>query len=336
MGKTRTAVVASIVVALASVPSCETGQPSVPDEHLLERFVALQCHDQPRCVLGEDANIERVRAGVEAKRIRIVPSEMHTCLAQPPTLFFPEQLYQVPSCQAALEGTLPDGSACDVDMSCASGFCELESYDRPPPGYWLTSCGVCHPRRAAGEPCDSHGWLGEGHRECRVDDHCGTSGVCEEGPPTTSPSEPDSIDTYGLACKETTTCKNNLRCHDGHCGAVLGLEEPCDDDGSPDRCVAGTECREHTCRALSRIGGPCLQECREGVCKAGKCAFLEAGALCTTDHVMACPPGTACGSESGPFRCMPGSDSPVTTCSETCDVSAVCIGGACSCILANK
>ncbi len=184
-----------------------------------------------------------------------------------------------PSCQEAIEGTVDEGEACELDAECSGDrYCKVGS-----------ACpGACAPYEQAGGKCVSN-------------DHCATGLKCSRSGACVAPSkqdeacnqgEPDCAD--GLIClredaaaKTPGTCLVIAKVLSGKAGDACSL------DGS--LCAAGLSCEV---KAVAPIAGECV-------------ARVAAGAACRAAFPDVCPDDQYCQLPANPLDAGTCKDKPV-------------------------
>jgi hypothetical protein len=205
-------------------------------------------------------------------------------------------------------GSKPDGSPCEINGQCASGFCDQIEF------FTLHNvCGVCAPPPIEGGACAS-ACAADGELVC-IHDSAGVGRCVRLG-------QVDEV------CDTAKPCASGLRCAlpdgatTGVCKAVsANLGDACHDSNGPFcdyRQGAYCEPTTLTCAlpVTSETGGACgaLPDDTRAVCRGGEgCVFPAAGATAGT-----CVPfltdGARCGSGYGVPFCFP----PAICASGTC------------------
>jgi hypothetical protein len=135
---------------------------------------------------------------------------------------------RLPTSCSVPRGPAALGEACFSDADCDSTYCDIKD-----------TCGVCSPRRAAGEACG-------GVVECAPGLACGESG-CE--PPR----------EVGDACDEANACGGNLVCFEPRCREPLADGATCNDDAQCDS-FAGSVC-DPTTKRCAPFDADALRDC---------------------------------------------------------------------------
>ncbi len=251
--------------------------------------------------------VEACAKAVEAEECGVVPVLLASC--------------------APKAGTLPAGSACNVDAQCQSGLCDLLDLRAKAKG-----CGVCMEPTPERTTCD------RSHPTCAPPTFCSTTatsplvGYCLRRRYVDEGASCDGIESY---------------CHPGFvCASIDGSPHTCIRQHSvgeqcpgEDACEKGTFCSTtgNTCASRGNVGEPCdsITPCNEGLgCDrtTNKCApltFAEPGESCGGS--VACREGV-CGQGTGAPTC-PDIVQDGKACLEganmTCQAPATCIAGAC-------
>ncbi len=249
---------------LSAVDYCESIAPFFCDFYLrcgrMVAATAAECRSlflescnakyEPRYEMLEDAGMLRLSAvGVEACRSHL---SAVACSEQPSDLFGP--------CGEQWRGTRPASSKCGFDVE--SLVCEPGTSCR----LSLSLCGTCEAHLPLGGAC------GDGGR-CDPEAQC-LDGVCTRRALPGKPCDAQRRCIVGATCTSGGVCQGP---------AWVGLNQPCD---AQRRCPYGASCLSGSCRASSRLGGPCgpLTACSTGFCAAdaGVCVeLLPLGASCT-------------------------------------------------------
>lgn len=135
---------------------------------------------------------------------RMTPSQLSSCANRISTTSCSEVVNGGPLDACFPPGNRTNGQPCGARSSCLSGYCRRAE----------GGCGVCRPRAAAGEPCES-------------DAHCDDALLCnDDGICVTAGHQ-------GNACSEGLPCRAELSCFRGTCvrsaqAGALCFEDECD------------------------------------------------------------------------------------------------------------
>ncbi len=187
----------------------------------------------------------------------------------------------------------PDGSSCEYDDDCLSGWCSPSDTCkiRPTLGepcqYWECTLdsyclnGTCELRKMPGAACDET-FLNDA--ECLVPSIC-RNGKCETISLECVPAEPGEMCTFLMACSADAycdlmdgfTCKRRSKVGESCVTTIWRV----------DTCMAGSHCQEEKCVAYASLGDSCADSVcdpHEGYCDSGTCQSLKyGGELCTDD-----------------------------------------------------
>jgi len=157
----------------------------------------------------------------------------------------------------------PDGSGCEEDRECASGWCSDFSevcktrprlgeacgpYECPPEGYCLN--GTCVARKRPGAACDASF---TGDLECLAPSFC-RFGVCEVMRLTCEPGPAGGQCTMLMVCEQGAYCDFL----DGFtCKAQSAIGQRCESLMWANTCRPGSYCADGTCQAYAGEGQSC-------------------------------------------------------------------------------
>ena len=242
-----------------------------------------------------------------------------------------------PSCEAALEGTVPQGGDCTLDAECeGEQYCKVG--DACP--------GKCAPYAAAGEPCKSNDHCQSG-LACDDNGHCVAPArlgeLCQQGEPDCAP---------GLLCLgEDSTAGTPGKCYSPDQALKGELGDAC-------AFTDGTLCAvDYSCEitSASPVGGTCVARvaanaaCRAAIpdecpadqyCKLGQNP-LEPG-VCTPKPVAGekCARGLGSAGICAPYvRCDDGLCRDIAHAGEDCHDDDTCYSGHCvngACVTGNS
>jgi hypothetical protein len=196
-------------------------------------------------------------------------------------------------------GGLADGTACQDDSQCKTGYCK----------FGTSSCGACGTRQSAGSKCESTS-------DCEFGLVCGGTGTCVKA------------GAAGDTCSKDKPCGGRLVCKTSTAGSTTGT---CAAPGNAGDSCSGNDCDENkalfcnpqskTCQTVSFAapGAAC------GVIGGGYTACQGSGSVCkvgdgTTSGTCKAGPkdGEACGTDTGgcqsPARCVNGVCTLPTSC----------------------
>jgi hypothetical protein len=284
-----------------------------PTQQACARYAELFCEERSRCdryglaAVWGDPEICRERAMARclvrytAPGSTWTPADQLTCNA---ALVGRDCLAAVTTTPSACRkaGSLPAGSACNIDLQCQGGLCLNKTADpcgtcseRQPSGGSCTRFGlecedgfactdkhVCAPRRRLGELCDID-------HECQIDLACGGvapggggAGTCQRARGLGEPCAPLASECATvpdfLTCRSTAemtwTCQPEPFAMPGQpCG--FGAGQPNVRCRGADECVDGGN--QSFCREALTDGSPCgpgSAPCRVGSrCRGGICRF---------------------------------------------------------------
>ena len=185
-------------------------------------------------------------------------------------------------------GTVINGAACGAATQCQSTFCKRQG-----------SCGVCAPRQAGGESCNS-------------DEQCDPNLVCASSA-CVAPGE------AGASCDDKHPCRNDLYCKAGVCSTKAGAGDSCADTDKACDIVRGVGCNPFTkiCQnvRVAKKGDPC------GIV-AGTLVLCEASGLCEGGTLAT--PGTCTGAAGDGQACGTADAN-----GRSCLAPANCVNGIC-------
>lgn len=189
------------------------------------------------------------------------------------------------------QGLLAPGSACQMNLECAGGYCDASQ-----------GCpGQCAAGADIGQACEDDQECASGH--CEADE-------CVEPTLTTGASEGEACNLFGA---NVVLCEAALWCNDGTCQPPIGALQTC--SSVDDVCATGHFCVPDTSGAsrckrvqVQSLGEPCdsdptehdalrvcdmiaLDECVAGTCihrepggEGAACTRTEVDDTCTSGH----------------------------------------------------
>ncbi len=247
--------------------------------------------------------VEACAKAVEAEECGVIPDLLAACAPKP--------------------GTLPAGSACNVDAQCQGGHCDRLDLQARRKG-----CGVCLQPIREGASCDPE------HTACALGTLCIGSG---SSPPTCRRAR--YADENGQCGAADVFCRPGFMCASFNGGAPSCIRkhtvgEECPVDAA---CEEGTFCNETTqrCEPRGDIGMRCdpKSPCLEALgCLAKTCTplvFTKPGASCGGN--IACREGV-CGQGTGAQTCpeiVEDGEACLEGAHMTCRSLATCVAGVC-------
>lgn len=229
---------------------------------------------------------------------------------------------------AAKTGTLADGTACNSDSQCVSGYCK---YAAPvSDGGATPDCGTCSPSVALGKACQTtdHCVIGSlcvgstcvAFGTVDVGGDCAASGTadtraCKSGLVCNSQSKKcTALAGAGVACAASSDCQLGLACINKVCATELTAGMACAATATGDGCAPGLICdvlgtKKCTAITFGHPGDPCgflangVTACAQGTCNItdlktfrGTCPQITPdGQPCTaTDKTKTCDYGASC------------------------------------------
>jgi hypothetical protein len=233
--------------------------------------------DMATCVTRNDlgCTIGQMEPGVGR-----TTDDLEACAHAVPAATCPDLIAgKMPAACQDKPGTVINGAACGAATQCQSTFCNKNG-----------ACGVCAPRQAAGQSCNS-------------DPQCAQNLVCASGSSCVMPAEAN------IACDDKHPCRADLYCKAGVCSTKGGAGDSCADTDKACDLLKGVGCNPFTkiCQNIhvAKKGDPC------GIV-AGTLVLCEASGLCEGATLAvpgtctaAAADGAACSNDAGGRSCLP-------------------------------
>ena len=184
----------TLLCLLALTAACSSNPTQITSEGLTvdqipAEFNKMTCRVQAECAGGVFGSVDscmatvamlnkpnpefdKLIAAVKAGQIKFDGVQAQACLDAMATACLSQDSSEFPACNKAFQGTLPAGTACQINSVCLSGVCELDG----------KGCGHCTATAKLGDACTSNEACGKSlvcaNGQCAATHSVGQGGAC--------------------------------------------------------------------------------------------------------------------------------------------------------------